>query len=285
MTGQWDKESLQARVCDPKSRTRHEAGSPNLEEIVCYERYAKKHLTSVKRQIAGGHIVVMGMTPELRELACRLGDHVTSIDISEDAIEIYRDWLSPGERNKELIIQGNWFDMDRLLTEPADVIMGDGVFANIGSPEECRRLLGLIYRSLKISGCFLTRHVMIPSGFPLAQHEAEVLMARYRADELMDAEFGFDMRFFGLNGIAYDGETFLLDNQIVFKSLRRMVEEGRLAEDEYCAIRRYYFAGVNFIPPQTLWESSLAECGFRFDQTPLRGRLWYDYYRVYNCFK
>ena len=126
---------------------------------------------------------------------------------------------------------------------------------------------------------------MVPRNFTPNDHSAQPLLKRFRAGELTEEEFGFGMRIFGSYSDAYNMQTFILDNKEVFAKYEDWLKKGLLSESEYTAIRRYYYAGPNLIPPQTVWETMLFEEGFTFQQYTLKGKMWYEYYPIYYCIK
>ena len=69
----WTEEIVQSRVMDGQKQLRYSAGSPNKEEVELYAKYLP-HNCEVG--------VVMGMTPELRNMAAEHCDLLISIDIS-----------------------------------------------------------------------------------------------------------------------------------------------------------------------------------------------------------
>ena len=285
LTNCWDSESLRARIADPYKRIRYEAGSPNSQEIECYGYCLSKGLSLGAKKAEGCHTVILGMTPELRQLAHTMNSSVTCIDISEDAIKLYCDWIHEEHRAKENIVQANWMRIPDVLNKPADAILGDGVFGNITSLQGYSRLLRAFRESLCRNGFLVLRTIMVPENMNPNDHAAPQLLKRFRAGELTEAEFGFGMRIFGSYFDAYNVQTSILDNKALFAKYDDWFNKGLLSKSEYAAIRRYYYAGPNLIPPQTVWETILLEEGFTFQQYTLKGKMWYEYYPIYYCVK
>jgi hypothetical protein len=162
--------------------------------------------------------------------------------------------------------------------------VGDGVFGNILSIPASRLHLRVFKNCLKDKGFLLLRKILIPKDLSLDKHKADVLLRRFRAGEITEAEFGFGMRIFGSYSEAYNRDSFILDNKIVFQRYEVWYNKGFLSEKEYAAIRRYCFNGPNLVPPQEVWENMLREEGYSFQLTTLKGRMWYQYYPIYCCF-
>lgn len=272
----WDRLTLETRIADAARRQRHEAGSPNPEEIARYRALLPEG-PRLKRA------VVLGMTPELRAMALAAADQVVSFDRSSEAIALYREWIPVVDRRREWILQANWFDLDRLLARPVDAVLGDGIFGNILTLDGHRRLLSALPAVLEPHGRIILRHALVPRGFDWEANSAERQIERFRAGRLSAAEFGFGMRLWGCSTEAYDPARGLLDNSIVFARYADWRAEGRLTEQEWNAVQRYYYAGRNMLLLQDDWESLLNGCGLDFSMSPLEGRAWYAYYPVYAC--
>lgn len=272
----WDRPTLETRIADAARRQRHEAGSPNSEEIT---RYRELLLDGPRPR----RVVVLGMTPELRVMALTAADRVITFEHSPDAIALYRDWVPEADPRREWILRADWFDLDRLLARPVDAVLGDGVFGNILTLEGHRRLLSVLRAILGPDGRIVLRQALIPRGFDPEALTAERQIEAFRAGRQSAAEFGFGMRLWGCYAEAYDPARGLLDNRVVFARYADWRADGRLTDEEWNAIQRYYYGGRNMILPQGDWEALLGECRLEFSMRPLIGRAWYAYYPVYAC--
>lgn len=275
MTGSWTSEALRARISDHARRTRYAGGSPDDVELGAYA----DALTDVPSSVA----VVLGMTPELRALAASVFKRVIAIDISEDAIELYRDWLSPHDRRGEQIIHGDWLDIGTHVDGPFDAVLGDGVFGNLPDVAAHRRLLDRIAASLRGGGVLVVRQAVVPSDYRPARDAADALLGRHRRGELDADEFGFGMRLLGHRTCCYDEEQYLLENRRLFEEVAAQAARGELSPEEHAAIRRYHFDGPNCVLPEAVWEELLGAAGYTFRRSVLAGRDWYRYYPVYCC--
>jgi hypothetical protein len=281
----WDSEAYNARIADPRKKIRYEAGSPNAVEVACYKYYMKAAFDRLPKYKGRREVLVLGMTPELRQLAHDLDCSVTCVDKSPLAIRLFRDWISGHSDYTERIIQANWLELAGVVDRRFDVVMGDGAFGNILTVAKSIKLLGILKAIMRKGGLLVLRKIIVPSGFSFHKHTAEALLKQFRAGEIIGDEFGFGMRIFGRYSEAYNRNSFILDNDIVFRRYSEWHEEGALSDREYKVIRRYYFNGLNLIPPQDTWEDLLSGTGYHFQSSPLSGRMWYQYYPIYCCFE
>jgi hypothetical protein len=86
-----------------------------------------------------------------------------------------------------------------------------------------------------------------------------------------------------MSRLAYDPDTCLLDNQIVYDHYESLRQAGGITPAEHEIIRHYYFGGKNMIQHQDLWEKILADSALDFEVQPLNGQDWYSDYPVYCC--
>jgi SAM-dependent methyltransferase len=265
---EWDDQALQARI-KRDGKERYAAGSPDSTEIAVYRSLLQRALADDARD---RHILILGMTPELRRLAAALGCRTTCVDINPRSIALYRDWLSAEQRRNETVVQGDWLKLPQWVSDPADVILGDGLFGNLHTIDDHRALLANMKECLVPGGAVIQRNIFVPRLFSLQDHAAPALLRAFRAREINEDEFGFAMRIWGSFSAAYDAKTLLLDNKRVYDIYARWHEEGRLSAVEHALTRRYYFAGRNLIPGEELWECLLTECGFDFERQHLSGR-------------
>lgn len=278
MNNYWTKKTFLSRINDPDRRERYPAGCPNSCEIELYK-------LALSETGNCDTAVILGMTPELRNLAATCFGSIISIDESVEAIELYRDWLSHDHQQQENIIQASWFDLDQHVTKPVDAVLGDGVFGNLPDLTCHQELLSIIVRRLHDNGRFITRKALIPKQFNPANHDFETLLQRFRCGEIDDAEFGFGMRLVGHYSSCYNSSSYILDNAKVFANCEAAHKAGLLKKEEIGAINRYYFLGKNCILPQEVWESILSQEGFDFRIHQCKGKAWYEYYIIYECFK
>lgn len=270
----WNTEVVNARIMNRSDKQRYAAGSPDPREVDVYAACLSGDSTLG---------VVLGMTPELRNMAARHCEKLISVDRSEAAIAIYKDWLAPVLRHKEQVVHGDWNTLGSVLQEPPDFILGDGIFGNVVPLNGYSDLLCSIRSTLSRNGCFVTRHCLMPGAvLDNPDHRLE-LLEKFRRNLIDEAGFGLSMRLQGYVDIAYDRNNFVLDNAKVFSAVEKDRESGLISFSEYHIIRRYLFSGLNTIPTERVWEGLLNGAGFRFERLNCQGKYWYDYYPIYVC--
>ena len=275
----WESGSLQSRIEDAPTRRRFSAGCPSDLELQVYER-------ELEGLSEAGVALVLGMTPELRQLAVERFQAVVTIDASQEAIELYRDWLPLPLRRRETIVCGSWSllaDHAAEIEQPICVVLGDGVFGNMIGREAHLNLLTAIGNVMAVGGRLITRHAAYPVGYDFEANTAMRLLEMFRRGQMDEAEFGFAMRMTGHALEAYDPSSGRLQNHVIFRWCNAARSRGELNEQEYAIIHRYYFGGDNCIYSQDIWENLLQQVGFTWQKTTLTGKHWYAYYPLYTC--
>jgi hypothetical protein len=271
----WDTKVFHSRS-DEKSKKGHVPGSPDNSDLAVYK-------SILARTSKFTPSLVMGLTLGLREVLGQLQHKVTCLEISNDAINFLGDGISEEYRKNEKIINGDWLKMSSLLDSQFQFILGDGVFPNI-LDFKCQELLIREIRQVLLpNGKFVTRACLVTKELDLENRTAEVLLKRFRSGEINSAEFGHSMRIWGCYKQAYDQNTYLLDNRIVYQIYEEWFKEGKLTNDEHDIVNRQYFGGHHFYPPESYWEKLLTDAGFNFKRHTNTGYTYYDYLPIYEC--
>jgi hypothetical protein len=271
--GGWSESVLRSRIADPAARRRHPAGSPDDREIAAYLAAAPR---------GRRRAVVLGMTPELRTAALGVFDELVTVERSDQAIAMYRDWVPEAWRARETLLAMDWMALGRHVAPGSvDAIFGDGVFGNLPDLFAHERLLTLLISCLRAEGRIIIRKALVPRDYDPSRHGAAALLARYRRREIGDAELGFGLRLQGFLDRFYDEARFRLDNAALFAHCEAEHAAGRLRDEEWAALRRYEFRSPNCILTQDAWESLLDELGVRWWIEPCPGSDWNRYYPIY----
>ncbi|MBK8991832.1 MAG: hypothetical protein IPM40_09105 [Gammaproteobacteria bacterium] len=102
----WDRQTLESRVADTGNRVRYPAASPDAAETGAYGELLTRELEAAGWSPPEAHVVVLGMTPELRQRLHEMDCRVSCVDNNRNAVALYRDWVASefraGKRSPEL---------------------------------------------------------------------------------------------------------------------------------------------------------------------------------------
>lgn len=131
-----------------------EPAKPGSEEIDLY-----KAVTTIElNEKDGAKAVIMGSTPELRDMCYDFGNKLESVacvDVTEDMYQAMSRLIKT-KNPKEKFIHGNWLDLkDFFEPKSIDIIYGDHIVSNVGGKE--KDLFDNIKTVMKDDGCFVSK--------------------------------------------------------------------------------------------------------------------------------
>jgi len=162
------------RIWEENAKRWHVSGSPWRPSAGDIELYNKLGGEKLK-----GNVLVLGATPELRDLVARYGGHITLIDISSAMIERMTSLLTYSDPRNEIWVKCDWSETP-FLDSYFDLVIGDMPWwvLSVAKQHEVR---DAIARVLKSDGILITRIRM--RGSERTKDDAAKIIRRY-LDEL-----------------------------------------------------------------------------------------------------
>jgi len=279
--GAWDAGSLDARVANPRTRKRHEAGSPNGAEVKSYASFLP-----ASRICAESTALMLGMTPEVRTMLAGHFKQLVSVDHNVLSIRKYREWIPQELRHKEKIFHADWMHLDRIdwsVLPPVRAVLGDGIFGNITSMEAHVNFLKLLRDCFPYARLIFRKALCVPIPSVSNDEEARTMLRdAYRAGEISEDDFGLGIRIRGFLQECRDMETARLDNVTLFAECERLERRGFFDKKELELIERFRFNGDYILPTRQQWEGLLEQVGAAYEVRELEGHQWYEYYPIYG---
>jgi ubiquinone/menaquinone biosynthesis C-methylase UbiE len=159
-------------------------GRPSKEAIRVYKNFCNLAAQKSKKQ---KRALVLGSTPELRDLLYELKFEVTMIDINLEMILAMSQLIKKNNPN-EIIVRNNWL-LTNLPSNYYDIILGDLVISNIPADKQ-NDFLKELKRILKPNGHWITKIEIVPDGWLCENNDkildkfSELSKAKNRAMEL-----------------------------------------------------------------------------------------------------
>jgi len=142
-------------------------GRPSKTAVRLYRKYSRL----VFRQVKGRRprALILGSTPELRDLMFELGAEVTTVDLNREMIGGLRVLMRHKGKAKEKHIIGNWSSV-KLPKNYFDAIVGDIVLANVEYRNQ-DRFLGNMLGALAPNGRFIQKMQLVPEEWEFESAE------------------------------------------------------------------------------------------------------------------
>ncbi len=269
----WRPEDFSARVSG--RRQRYAAGSPSGAEIEAYRDEMRASLDSS----GVARALVLGMTPELRQLAVDSGSALTSVDHCEAAIEAYGDWISPEATEK--ILRREWTEMDASTLGHFGVVFGDGVFPNLLSLAQQQRVLRLLGDVLADGARGIFRQPLLPESEVIRSLSFDRILDAYRRGAMSVPAFALTARLWGFASTPGVLERGVLDNARVFELIDARLAAGDITPAEHESLQIFSYSGKNLFLTSSEWESAVHSEGLSCRRIELTGEPWYAYYPLY----
>jgi len=252
---------------------------PSAVEVELYEKFLRQILKKIKREAL--RVLVLGATPEIRDLLARYKLAVTLLDANPRMMTAMHTLIKI-KNHRERAIVGNWLKMP-LTANSFDLVMSDHPTSSIAY-QQLPKFFAEINRVLKPGG-----HIII--DFHLNAHvrplTVDGYLAAYRKNRTWFANFDNhtllyyrvimgEKRFY--NPKTYRSQWGKLDRQ-----LRYRCEAGKLTKNEY----EHLVMGLgedhifNFYPKKVLKE--FVGASFKIlNEPPIKAHPVYQYY--WPCF-
>ncbi len=163
LKGSWGRAEL------VEARTKRGSGTsaPVKEELEVYEEFFKTAIKNKRKT----RTLVLGGTPELRDLALKYGSETIAVDISPKLLLSLTNIMEYKDSDNNKFMIGDWLEMDKFLPKNSfDVILGDASITNVPF-EKWDQLFDILARLLKKKGYIITRQLTYNPSKKLKQYD------------------------------------------------------------------------------------------------------------------
>ena len=140
-----------------KARARRGLGtsSPTPKELRVYERFFKIAQGNKKKV----KVLILGATPETRDLSIRLGAETIAVDVSPRLLLALTNVMEYKDDFKNKFMIGDWLEADKFLPKKSfDIVMADVSLSNLPAKSN-KDMLRIVNNLLKKDGYFITRNI------------------------------------------------------------------------------------------------------------------------------
>jgi len=167
-----------------ESRAKREAASaPRGKDLKVYEKFLKLAVKDRKNP----RVLILGATPELRDLCLRYGCETIAVDVSWMMLVSMNEIMEhkDDENNKSFLY--NWLKLDKLFKENSfDVVLADASLNNLKLKYHAL-MFKILSKLLKPNARFITRQVVIQKD--LVERGLDFMQKAYDRKEVDWLEF------------------------------------------------------------------------------------------------
>lgn len=175
------------------------------------------------------HALILGATPELRDIVLSYGHKLTTVDRDEKALAAKTAEMHYQHHPNEEIVIANWLTAD-FEANTFDVILGDGVLTAL-SQDEQKVLLDHLHTWLKPTGNLLLREGAVLHQRP--RYAPSVHIHEYRTGQYNLFDLFFGLRLYNQNFKAIDVETRKAYLKNFTDKIKEYFESGLLSQQEF----------------------------------------------------
>ncbi len=190
---------------------------PSKDDIKIYQKFVNK--IKNKKKIKA---LILGSTPELRDLALKDQFEVIFVDLSKEIANTMKKLMK--QKGKERFIRANWLNIP-LEDSQIDICMGDDVFTMVDW-NQWEKLLQEIKRLLIPEGHLLTKVFIYPKKNIIKTPDK--LYQDYKKGKITIGDY---TELLGLN--FYDKKTRRVNMKFAFKIERGLWKEKKFTDQEF----------------------------------------------------
>jgi len=223
-------------------------GSP----LVPSPQALKLHALNFRRAFGkrrGLHWLVLGATPELRDLGLKLGCEVTFVDANLDMILKMNQLVAVQNRTREIMIKGNWLSVP-LAHNYYHFVVSDVSLNNLDY-KGMQKMVRVLHDLLLQEGHISLKEVMLSDGFECNTFKEN--LSRYRRGNFALNDFYLRARFNTFWKQCYEKSTKRFAPGPVFDNFKCFYAEGVLSKKEFYDLYQFY----NLISHTILQKSEL----------------------------
>lgn len=224
-------------------RKEHPATPSTSGEILFfYKKYFKKAIGRKRR----AKVIVLGATPELRDIALEYGCEVVTVDLSLEQILKMTELMKHRNQPNEIIVRCNWLRLaDILKNQNFDLIIGDGCFINLSLKGE-EKLAKVCQSLLKKDGCFLIRETVIISK---EKKPSSFYIEKYRQGRMKFPDLYINLALYATDIKIWNPKTRQFSYIIFSKTIKNLYRKGILNKKELKKLEKFVFpsAGYRFL--------------------------------------
>ena len=249
------------------------ATAPIGNQLALYKKCLKKALG---KRIKNSLVLVLGATPEVRNLALNLGCRVLAADINYDMLFNLESNIKDHGNMRNMVLRTNWLELDKYLkNNNFDAVIGDGVTGQL-DPPGIVKLIENVKNLLKPGGYFITRIDVYLPEYPITPF-AE-LLDEYRNKKLDFLTFGTKALLYSdYSKKLYNKKTGLMSTYKLWNIFNDLFKQGVISKKEDDFFQERKVSQTHYMLPKSLLYRKML--GKYFKEIPLKqiNEVWPTY--------
>lgn len=176
-------------------------------------------------------VLILGMTPEPRNLALSMGCRVLATDFNFDMIFNLQPNIENAEDPNNMVMRVDWLALDKYLQHGIfDIVVGDGVLAQL-DPPGIKNLIANVVAMLAPGGYFATRIDLYLPDYPVATFRE--YLEQYRSNELSLLDLAIrTLMYSDFTSRLYDKKKYLCYTHKFWDLMNEKEKEGIITREE-----------------------------------------------------
>lgn len=195
------------------------------------------NLFGITKRFKNPRMLVLGMTPELRDLGLHMGFEVIAVDFNWNMIKKMNELVGIKIREKEIIIKGNWLGIP-LRDNYFHCVVSDVSINNLAL-NDFPRLFKKLQSILVSGGCISIKEAVHPdSDKQINAFEKNVEL--YRKKKMSFNDFYLRARFMTSRHKTYNEKTKINSGKKVFEEFKRVHKKSIINKKEFERLYKLY---------------------------------------------
>ncbi len=232
--------------------------TPSQNEQKFYKKYCEKVSAS---ENLPKRALILGATPELRDMAIKIGIESIAVDISEEMMEKFSALMEKQGDILDKTIIKDWLKMD-FPSDYFGIIMGDASLNNLATTGDNERLANICRDILAKNGYFIMRQVFYVKDYK-GYTDPKKVIDDYRAGKISWEDFFMELRINSFKDQVYSPENFQYNAGKAFDLIEGIYKDGMITQPEYERINTFRNDLINSFYPKNEFIKMMEEKEFK----------------------
>lgn len=236
--------------------------APSPAELSFYQKYIDR--VALNKSLPR-RALILGATPELRDLAIMAGLECVAVDISAEMITKFSALMQHAGGPLDKPQEGNWLEMN-FPEHHFGIVMGDASFINLTTKEENERLTQICAQTTASDGFVVLRQAVFGDD-DQSYESADHLLEDYSKGLIKWEDLFMELRMVMFRSRVYNQSTFQYDARRAFLLIDELSTNGQIPSAEYDHINTFRNEVINTFYSREAFFNMFAQFGLKLEET------------------